>query len=58
MFMRKFGIGIGVFIIIVALLYFMYMIYSYEDKEDLIKEKTVNQTNVVNTNIERRGNKI
>ena len=58
MFMRKFGIGIGVFIIIVALLYFMYMIYSYEDKEDFIKEKTVNQTNVVNTNIERRGNKI
>ncbi len=56
--MRKFGIGIGVFIIIVALLYFMYMIYSYEDKEDFIKEKTVNQTNVVNTNIERRGNKI
>lgn len=56
MFMRKFGIGVGVFIIIVALLYFMYMIYNYEDKEDLINEKTVNQNinNVENKNINVR----
>lgn len=56
MFMRKFGIGVGVFIIIVALLYFMYMIYNYEDKEDLVNEKTVNQNinNVENKNINVR----
>lgn len=58
--MRKIGITIGTLAIIIALLYFIYSIYNYEDREELLNERNVNQkiNNVVNTNIEGYESKI
>lgn len=58
--MRKIGITIGTLAIIIALLYFIYSIYNYEDREELLNERNVNQKidNVVNTNIEEYESKI
>ena len=58
--MKKIGITIGTLAIIIALLYFIYSIYNYEDREELLNERNVNQkiNNVVNTNIEGYESKI
>lgn len=53
MFMRKIGIAIGTLAIIIALLYFIYSIYNYEDKEVLDK-KDINQINVIEEQYENK----
>ena len=51
--MRKIGIAIGTLAIIIALLYFIYSIYNYEDKEVLDK-KDINQINVIEEQYENK----